>query len=60
MLTWFGRRYLDLLGCIYIYNEHRGYTAHRLGARGGSCAVPDDLELIAASSSTGPTSANIM
>ena len=27
MLAWFGRRYLDLLGSIYIYNEHRGYTA---------------------------------
>ena len=24
---WFQRRYLDLLGSIYIYNEHRGYTA---------------------------------
>jgi hypothetical protein len=27
MLAWFSRRYLDLLGSIYIYNEHRGYTA---------------------------------
>jgi len=27
MLNWFRRRYLDLLGSIYIYNEHRGYTA---------------------------------
>ncbi|WP_336957821.1 ferritin-like domain-containing protein [Sphingobium aquiterrae] len=27
MLAWFRRRYLDLLGSIYIYNEHRGYTA---------------------------------
>ena len=27
MLSWFKRRYLDLLGSIYIYNEHRGYTA---------------------------------
>lgn len=27
MLTWFRRRYLDLLGSIYLYNEHRGYTA---------------------------------
>ena len=27
MLTWFRDRYLDLLGSIYIYNEHRGYTA---------------------------------
>lgn len=27
MIEWFRRRYLDLLGSIYIYNEHRGYTA---------------------------------
>lgn len=27
MRNWFRRRYLDLLGSIYIYNEHRGYTA---------------------------------
>lgn len=27
MSGWFTRRYLDLLGSIYIYNEHRGYTA---------------------------------
>src|SRR6185436_9595593 len=27
MRSWFRRRYLDLLGSIYIYNEHRGYTA---------------------------------
>lgn len=27
MLEWFRRRYLDVVGSIYIYNEHRGYTA---------------------------------
>lgn len=27
MLAWFRHRYLDLLGSIYIYNEHRGYTS---------------------------------
>jgi len=27
MIAWFRRRYLDLLGSIYIYNEHRGYTS---------------------------------
>lgn len=27
MLAWFANRYLDVLGSIYIYNEHRGYTA---------------------------------
>jgi len=27
MFAWFRHRYLDLLGSIYIYNEHRGYTS---------------------------------
>ena len=27
MTHWFRRRYLDLLCSVYIYNEHRGYTA---------------------------------
>lgn len=27
MFAWMARRYLDVLGSIYIYNEHRGYTA---------------------------------
>lgn len=27
MFSWFRSRYLELLGSIYIYNEHRGYTA---------------------------------
>jgi len=27
MFAWFRSRYLDLLGSIYIYNEHRGYTS---------------------------------
>src|SRR5215208_499144 len=27
MRAWLRERYLDLLGSIYIYNEHRGYTA---------------------------------
>ena len=27
MRAWFRNRYLDILGSIYIYNEHRGYTA---------------------------------
>lgn len=47
MRSWFHRRYLDLLGSIYIYNEHRGYTAidrvlHAVNAR-----WPDDHALIA-------------
>jgi len=48
LLNWFQQRYLDLLGSIYLYNEHRGYTAiDRV-----HCAIrarsPDDSELIAA------------
>ena len=27
MRDWYRQHYLDLLGSIYIYNEHRGYTA---------------------------------
>ena len=27
MLAWYRRRWLDLVTSIYIYNEHRGYTA---------------------------------
>ena len=27
MLSWFRQLYLDRLGAIYLYNEHRGYTA---------------------------------
>ena len=27
MIKQFKRRYLDLVGSIYVYNEHRGYTA---------------------------------
>ena len=43
MRQWFERRYLDLLGSIYIYNEHRGYTAldrvlEAVRARLASCA----------------------
>jgi hypothetical protein len=47
MRAWFQRRYLDLLGSIYLYNEHRGYTAldgvlEAVGAR-----WPEDAEFIA-------------
>src|SRR5678815_3728660 len=45
--SWFGRRWLDVVTAIYVYNEHRGYTAlDRV-----LCAVrrhfPDDHRLIA-------------
>ena len=27
MFAWYRRRWLELVGSIYNYNEHRGYTA---------------------------------
>jgi hypothetical protein len=48
MLAWFRRRYLDLLGSIYIYNEHRGYTAIDRVLEAVRTRAPDDHTLIAA------------
>ena len=48
MPAWFARRYLDLLGSIYIYNEHRGYTAIDRVLEAVRSRWPDDQELIAA------------
>jgi hypothetical protein len=48
MNSWFRRRYLDLLGSIYIYNEHRGYTAIDRVLDAVRARSPDDHELIAA------------
>jgi len=48
MLNWFRRRYLDLLGSIYIYNEHRGYTAIDRVLEAVSARWPDDKALIQA------------
>ena len=48
MLAGFRRRYLDLLGSIYIYNEHRGYTAIDKVLDVVRIRSPDDHELIAA------------
>lgn len=45
---WFQRRYLDLLGSIYIYNEHRGYTAIARVLDAVRARAPDDASLIAA------------
>ncbi len=47
MRAWFRKRYLDVLASIYIYNEHRGYTAiddllHAVRSR-----WPDDHDFIA-------------
>ena len=40
------RRYLDLIGSIYIYNEHRGYTAIDRVLRAVRTRWPGDLKLI--------------
>lgn len=48
MKEWFGRRYLDLLGSIYIYNEHRGYTALDRVLEAVRAKHPEATELIAA------------
>jgi hypothetical protein len=48
MLAWFRRRYLDLLGSIYIYNEHRGYTSIDRVLEAVRARSPDDAPLIAA------------
>ncbi len=47
MLAAFRRRYLDLLGSIYIYNEHRGYTSIDRVLEAVRARAPDDHELIA-------------
>jgi hypothetical protein len=48
MLAWFSRRYLDLLGSIYIYNEHRGYTAIDRVLQAVRARSPGDHAFIAA------------
>jgi hypothetical protein len=47
MLPGLKRRYLDLLGSIYIYNEHRGYTAIDKVLNAVRTRWPDDRALIA-------------
>jgi hypothetical protein len=42
------RRYLDLLGSIYIYNEHRGYTSIDRVLEAVKSRLPEDREFIAA------------
>lgn len=46
MRGWFRNRYLDLLGSIYIYNEHRGYTAIEDLLTAVRMRWPDDHALI--------------
>ncbi|MES2326103.1 MAG: hypothetical protein V4499_02065 [Pseudomonadota bacterium] len=47
MRAWFRKRYLDILGSIYIYNEHRGYTAIDDLLEAVRTRWPDDHDLIA-------------
>jgi hypothetical protein len=47
MRDWFRQRYLDLLGSIYIYNEHRGYTAIDRVLQAFRARWPDDTAFIA-------------
>ena len=48
MFAWFTRRYHDLLGSIYIYNEHRGYTALDRVLEAVKARSPGDHAFIAA------------
>ena len=48
MFAWVRNRYLDLLGSIYIYNEHRGYTAIDRVLEAIRARSPDDHAFIAA------------
>lgn len=48
MRSWFRGRYLDLLGSIYIYNEHRGYTAVDRVLEAARVRAPVDHGFIAA------------
>jgi hypothetical protein len=48
MTDWFRRRYLELLGSIYIYNEHRGYTAIDRVIEAVSLRAPHDPAFLAA------------
>lgn len=48
MREWFRRRYLDLLGSIYIYNEYRGYTSIDRILAAVRRRMPGDLAFIAA------------
>src|SRR4051794_16577969 len=47
MRDWYGRRYLDVVGSIYVYNEHRGYTAIDRVLDAVRARWPDDHRLIA-------------
>ena len=46
MREWLRNRYLDLLGSIYMYNEHRGYTAIDRVLDAVRARWPEDIALI--------------
>jgi hypothetical protein len=46
MMSWFRRRWLDVVTAIYIYNEHRGYTAIDKVLLAVRRHFPDDHQLI--------------
>jgi hypothetical protein len=46
MREWLRNRYLDLLGSIYLYNEHRGYTAIERVLDAVRARWPEDVALI--------------
>ena len=48
MINFLRQRYLELLASIYIYNEHRGYTAIDRVLEAVRERSPDDLDLIRA------------
>ena len=45
--SWFARRWLDVVTAIYVYNEHRGYTALDKVLAAARRHFPDDRRLIA-------------
>jgi hypothetical protein len=47
MIAWYRRRWLDLVASIYIYNEHRGYTALDRVLRAVQSRAPDDKAFVA-------------
>jgi hypothetical protein len=47
MLAWYRRRWIDLVTSIYIYNEHRGYTAIDRVLAAVRARSPDDKDFLA-------------
>ncbi|MFL6801739.1 MAG: ferritin-like domain-containing protein [Sphingomicrobium sp.] len=47
MFAWYRQRWLELVASIYLYNEHRGYTALDRVLQAGRSRWPDDHEFIA-------------